>query len=487
MSEENNFEQQLNNGETINVAEDVQAEQADQAQEQSEPEISKSEALESEVEEAPPKEETPNAEDSEQSEKSTEANDITPDESVDVPIKTSVIAKPYDAAQSKAVKLGDKNIKLEEKNNRTNVKLNRAKDLISQGDALISASILPAPAEMIIKIFRAQQNDKIEKYNNMLKARNSKIEKNTKKIDKQRARMSDYKKIDEFLVRLKTPEGRRENYIAGLKEFKESSIEKTKSKLDVLQGKIDKAQKQLSSTRYVQERQKLKSKLDRYNDKKKKLTAKLDNLEKFDEKLLWVQKAPMKAVNNVVNASCKNIANVMENNPAAVKNPTETVVVVCIKVIDAEKIKAEQSQQSSQAQKTPQTQEIKSQPKIDILGLYRQDNGDEFIHFAVNNNGKREEYLTNGACTWFDNPNQRYTIEERLSSLRSVDIIDTQEMENLLKNAQSENSTEQNSAKQTPEQELTQKATQASAQALEVIKQNQQQITPKQQIKPMSK
>ena len=101
---------------------------------------------------------------------------------------------------------------------------------------------------------------------------------------------------------------------------------------------------------------------------------------------------------------------------------------------------------------------------IDILGLYRRDNGDEFIHFAINNNGKHVEYLTNGSNTWSDN-----CIEDRLSVLKSVDSIDTQQMEYLLKTA------------------LPSDLNYPAAQVLEVVKQNQQQPMQKQQIKPMSK
>lgn len=422
----------------VDETEDVQGEREVQAQEQSEA---------FEVEETSSKKETPNAEDKEQPSKSTEANDINPKENVDIPIKTSVIAKPYDIAQQKAAKLEDKNIKLAEKNSHTNVKLARANDYVSQCDALIYSKIFPAPVEMIIKIFCSQQNDKIAKYDNKLKARNAKIEKNTTKIDEQRTRMSDYKMIDEFLVKLKTPEGRRENYIAGIKKFKEISIEKTKNKIDILQSKIDKAQERFSKTRFVQEKQKLSSKLDRYREKMNKLTAKLDNFKKFDERILWVQKAPMKDVNKVVQESCENIVNAMANDPESAKNPAEAVVVVCIKVMDTEKIKSK-------------LRETIAQPKIDILGLYRRDNGDEFIHFSVNRNGKREEFLTSGACTWSDN-----RIEERLSSLRGVDNIDIQKMESRLNKSQPNDFT---------------------AQAINLVKQNQQQAQ-KQQIKPIQK
>ena len=71
----------------------------------------------------------------------------------------------------------------------------------------------------------------------------------------------------------------------------------------------------------------------------------------------------------------------------------------------------------------------KAEEKINIHGLYRRDNGDEFIHYAVTNErGERRELLTNGMYAWSDNDKNA----ERMCSLTSVEHIDTEKMENLL-------------------------------------------------------
>lgn len=70
---------------------------------------------------------------------------------------------------------------------------------------------------------------------------------------------------------------------------------------------------------------------------------------------------------------------------------------------------------------------IKLNEHIKVLGLYRRDNGEEFIHYAVNENHKQQEFLTNGIHIWSDG-----RIEDRLSHLKSIDSIDIPKMKNLI-------------------------------------------------------
>ena len=71
----------------------------------------------------------------------------------------------------------------------------------------------------------------------------------------------------------------------------------------------------------------------------------------------------------------------------------------------------------------------KASDNIEVAGLYRRDNGEEFIHYAVTNErGERRELLTNGMYAWADNDKNA----ERLNHLTSVGRIDTEKMENLL-------------------------------------------------------
>lgn len=288
----------------------------------------------------------------EQEEAEQEQSEPATAEKLAIPITVAILAKPYDIALSKLMKLEDKNMKLAEKNDRIAEKLAKTQSFVEHCDAILDSSlfrsiVFPAPFKGIVQILREERNNKATNLENKLNARNAKIERNSKRIDKQQSRMDEYKKINDFLVNLKTPEGRRENYITGLKEFKESSIKKTQVKLDNLQSKIDKTTQQLSSTRFVKEKKDLNDKLERYTAKKDKLTSKLTALEDFDEKLLWVEKASEQDVNAVVDKSCESVVNEFTNNPAAVKNPADSVIETCGKVIDTEEAKAVEREKST--------------------------------------------------------------------------------------------------------------------------------------------
>ncbi len=76
-------------------------------------------------------------------------------------------------------------------------------------------------------------------------------------------------------------------------------------------------------------------------------------------------------------------------------------------------------------------------PDIKIISLYRRDNGEEFMHYAVTNErGERRELLTNGMYAWSDNDKNA----ERMCSLTSVEHIDAEKMEGLLNKYQPDKS-----------------------------------------------
>lgn len=72
---------------------------------------------------------------------------------------------------------------------------------------------------------------------------------------------------------------------------------------------------------------------------------------------------------------------------------------------------------------------IQTQPKVELLGLYRRpSDNSEYMHYAVTNNkGIRKDCITNGVYVWSDGKNA-----ERIAMLEKVNTIDTQKMESLL-------------------------------------------------------
>ncbi|MGN1113141.1 MAG: hypothetical protein ACI4RP_08055 [Acutalibacteraceae bacterium] len=257
-------------------------------------------------------------------------------EAVDLPVKTSVLAGVYDRAMGNLISLQDKNTKLAIKGDAAAEKLNRTRIFIERCNSLISSSVLPAPVNAFLKIISEQQHEKAASLENKISSVNQKIQKNDIKIQKYEQKIDTYKKLDNFLQNMKSPDGRRENFILGLSEFKDMSINRTTDKLASVNVKIAKAQKALNTTRFIQEKRKLNNKLEALNGKKLKLETKLEKLKQFDEKLNSVKDASEQTAENIVSKSYDGIVNSIAENPAEfAKNPEDKVIDVCGETIDS--------------------------------------------------------------------------------------------------------------------------------------------------------
>lgn len=263
-------------------------------------------------------------------------------EVVDLPVKTSILAGVYDRAMGNLISLQDKNTKLAMKNDTATEKLNRTRRFFERCDNLISSSVLPAPVNAFLKIISEQQHEKAASLENKISTRNMKIQKNDTKIQKYEQRIDTYKKLDTFLQNMKSPDGRRENFIIGLSEFKDISIKRTTEKLATVNEKIATVRDALNTTRFIQEKMKLQDKLEVLNGKKLKLEAKLDKLNQFDEKLNSVKSASEQTAENIVSKSYDGIVNSIAENPAEfAKNPEDRVVDVCGETIDSEMLETQ--------------------------------------------------------------------------------------------------------------------------------------------------
>lgn len=275
-----------------------------------------------------------------QSQPEIQTEDEKPEQSpvsVDLPIKTAALGGFYDRASDKIVALEAKNSKYNTQKNVLMEKLNRTQGFIEKCDKLIEGSVLPAPVNALLKVLVEQQNERVASLENKINARNEKISSNEQKILKQKQKISTYQKIDKFLQNMKSPDGRRDNFIQGLVEMREISLKRTNDKLANLNNKISHSIHTLNNTRYVQEKQKLISKLESLNGKKLKLDAKLVKLQKFDLKLEDVKAASEQSVDNIVSKSYDGIMNSIAEDPTGfAKKNIDTVIDVCSEKIDGE-------------------------------------------------------------------------------------------------------------------------------------------------------
>lgn len=257
--------------------------------------------------------------------------------SVDLPIKTAALGGFYDRAVNRMATLEDKVTKLNTKNELAIDKLTNIKNFIKKCDQLIESSVLPAPVNGLLKIVVEQQNERASSLQNKINSRKEKITSINQKVEKQNHKISNYKKIDKFLQNMKSPDGRRENFIEGLVEMKEISLDRTMDKLLNLDNKIIDYTHSLKNTSLIREKQKLTAKLDALNYKKLRLEAKVEKLSQFNFKIEDVKAVPDQSVDTIVSKSYDGIMKSIAEDPTGfAKNNIDTVIDVCSDKIDSE-------------------------------------------------------------------------------------------------------------------------------------------------------
>lgn len=73
---------------------------------------------------------------------------------------------------------------------------------------------------------------------------------------------------------MKSPDGRKENFVKGIQEYRMMSMRTTSEKFDATQNKLDSALKAYSQTHYMSEKLKLQKQINKLTTKKRKVNAK---------------------------------------------------------------------------------------------------------------------------------------------------------------------------------------------------------------------
>lgn len=135
---------------------------------------------------------------------------------------------------------------------------------------------------------------------------------------------------------MKSPDGRKENFVKGIQEYRMMSMRTTSEKFDATQNKLDSALKAYSQTHYMSEKLKLRKQIDKLTNKKEKLINKLKALDEWSAKFDAVKAMPDKEADNIINKSCQNIVDEFTNNSQALKEQADTIVNSTAKVITEE-------------------------------------------------------------------------------------------------------------------------------------------------------
>ena len=132
---------------------------------------------------------------------------------------------------------------------------------------------------------------------------------------------------------MKSPDGRKENFVKGMQEYGTMAMRTTSEKFDTTQRKLDAAIKAYGQTHYMSEKLKLRKQIDKLTNKKEKLINKLKALNEWSDKFESVKTMPDKEADNIISKSCQNIVDEFTTNPQALKKQADVIVSSAAKAV----------------------------------------------------------------------------------------------------------------------------------------------------------
>ena len=264
----------------------------------------------------------------------TEYDKSEPDNSIN--IENPILASFYDKYNQKIAKFEDKNTNLNAKINKLNHKITKATEFVEVISAL--EQVIPKPIFTVLNLISQEKQEKIANMQSKLSKHESRIADNNKKIHKYESKITLCKKINTFLTNMKTQDGRKENFINGVQEFRSIAIRNASEKFDVTQEKLNKAMSEYGRTHFASEKLKLQKQINNLANKKDKLRDKLIALDALVDKFDTINKMSEQKIENVIEQSCDNIVSDLTGKKAV---KAETVVNACSKAIDSASIAKE--------------------------------------------------------------------------------------------------------------------------------------------------
>jgi hypothetical protein len=274
-------------------------------------------------------------EDKKEDKKSLSVNDIINEQgSLSIPIISSI----YDRSALKIAEHQEKIASLNDKNSKSMSKIEKSSDIVRKYAEIIStdgSKAFASPVNAILKLIVEHHKDIVTTQKEKISERNSKINTHIAKIDKHSERMETCNKIDVFLKNMKSSDGRKENYINGLKSFQSYSLKRNTLKLEKVNTAIDRAVLAYESSSSASEKLQLKDKLVKLKSQKDKTSVRLEALNSISARIEKLQYFSQQETNNVINDSYKGIVGFATENPEKfANNQIETTVDICKKSID---------------------------------------------------------------------------------------------------------------------------------------------------------
>lgn len=197
---------------------------------------------------------------------------IVTETSKDTEFSIPIFATLYDKCNRKIDELNSKNDKFNAKIEKLNIKKSRNAEFVSTIESL--KDIVPKPVYTALSLLATERRQKIVSINEKISAHKLNIKSNENKIQKHQSRADFCIKIHKFLDNMKSPDGRKENFVKGIQEYRMMSMRTTSEKFDATQNKLDSALKAYSQTHYMSEKLKLQKQINKLTTKKRKVNAK---------------------------------------------------------------------------------------------------------------------------------------------------------------------------------------------------------------------
>lgn len=243
-------------------------------------------------------------------------------------VRNSILAKAYDRNSMKIAECSDRIDLLNAKNQQSKERIARSQAIVDKYKELVDSGTnksLPTPVVAFLKLVSDYHKNVIDSQKQKITSRNIKIQQLGNEIDKSKARIEGIIKADTFISNMRTPEGRKDNFIHGLEALQKYAYKRNENKIERSVQQLQQMNNAYEHTTSAVEKLRLSKDIPSQRDKIDNLLKQRKNLTKSLSSIDKLKTFDNKAISQVINKSYKDLS----NNEILNDNPTYKVTVVC--------------------------------------------------------------------------------------------------------------------------------------------------------------
>ena len=238
----------------------------------------------------------------------------------------------------KIAECSDKIDLLNAKNQQSNERISRSQAIVDKYNELVKSGTnksLPTPVVAFIKLVSDYHKNAIDSQKQKITSRNTKIQKLSNDIDKSKARIEGILKADTFISNMRTPEGRKENFIHGLEALQKYAFKRNENKIERSVQQLKQMNNAYERTTSAVEKLQLSKDIPAMEERINTLLKQRNNLVNSIPSIDKLKTFDDKSIVRVIVKSNKDLS----NNDTLKDNPTYKVTILCKNNIDqADKI-----------------------------------------------------------------------------------------------------------------------------------------------------